>query len=236
MLTVTGLSTLSGGTQSGTGTTVAQGGAAFSSTGFGFGAGRTLQLDGTSTASGTEVQINLNAVNTPTAGTLMIASGATFNDQTTGSGLDIVVSNFGGGDNGSTAAVNNEGTFEKTGSATTSTINTLFNNSGTVNVEAGTLDLTNGGTDVGATYEGTGTIEFSGGTRTLDAASSITTENVVFLGGTETVNGTYNVSGTTTINGGTATLAGSLTDLGNVLNISSRYAELERAPARLSAA
>ena len=208
MLTVTGLSTLSGGTQSGTGTTVAQGGAAFSSTGFGFGAGRTLQLDGTSTASGTEVQINLNAVNTPTAGTLMIASGATFNDQTTGSGLDIVVSNFGGGDNGSTAAVNNEGTFEKTGSATTSTINTLFNNSGTVNVEAGTLDLTNGGTDVGATYEGTGTIEFSGGTRTLDAASSITTENVVFLGGTETVNGTYNVSGTTTINGGTATACG----------------------------
>ena len=86
----------------------------------------------------------------------MIASGATFNDETTSSGLDIFAQNFGVDDNGGTAAVNNAGTFEKTGSAATSTISTLFNNSGTVNVEAGTLDLTSGGTDVGATYEGIG--------------------------------------------------------------------------------
>ena len=57
---MTGASSFSGGTQSGSGTTIAQGGAAFSSTGFGLDGGRTLQLGGTSTATGTSVQINLN--------------------------------------------------------------------------------------------------------------------------------------------------------------------------------
>ena len=60
---MTGASTFSGGTQSGSGTTIAQGGAAFSSTGFALDGGRTLQLGGTSTATGTSVQINLNAAN-----------------------------------------------------------------------------------------------------------------------------------------------------------------------------
>ena len=126
-----------------------------------------MQLGGTSTASGTNVQINLNATSTAGSGTLTIANGATFNDQTTGGGLNISANNF-GGDNGATATVNDEGTFIKSGSATTSQISTLFNNTGIVNVEAGTLDLSNGGTDVGATYEGTGTVQFGGGTRTLE--------------------------------------------------------------------
>ena len=98
---------------------------------------------------------------------------------------------------------------------------TTFNNSGTVNVQSGTLNLSGGGTDVGASYTGAGTIQFSGGTRTLDAASSITAANAIFSGGTTTINGTYNVSGTTTVSGGTATLAGTLSSLGNALIISS---------------
>ena len=53
-LTVSGLSTLSGGTESGAGTTIAQGGAAFSTTSFSLDGGRTLQLGGTSTATGTK--------------------------------------------------------------------------------------------------------------------------------------------------------------------------------------
>ena len=72
--------------------------------------------------------------------------------------------------------VNNPGTFIKRGSAVTSTISTPFNNSGTVNVQSGTLNLSGGGTDVGAIYQGAGTVNFSGGTRTLDATSSITRE------------------------------------------------------------
>ncbi len=230
-LTVTGLSTLSGvsnySTESGSGTTIAQGGATFSGSLFGLDGGRTLQLGGASTATGAGAAIDLNNINPSIgssdagSGTLTIASGATFNDQTTGSGLTISAPNRGGTDTGVTAAVNNLGTFTKSGAATTSTISTLFNNSGIVNVTSGTLDLSGGGTDVGASYEGSGTVQFGGGTRTLDATSSITAANAIFSGGTTTINGTYNVSGTTTVNGGTATLAGTLSSLGNALVISS---------------
>ena len=220
-LTVSGLSTLSGGTESGTGTTIAQGGAAFTSTSFTLDGTRTLQLGGASTAAGTNVFIQLNGSTNPGSGILTIGSGATFNDQTTSSGLSIFASNFGSTDTGATAVMNNQGTFTKSGSAATSTISTTFNNSGIVNVQSGTLVLSGSGTDVGASYTGTGTIQFSGGTRTLDVASSITAANTTFSGGTTTINGTYNVAGTTTANGGTATLAGTLSSLGNALVISS---------------
>ena len=126
-LTVTGTgpvpaSNFSDGTQSGSGTTLAQNGATFSSTGFGLDGGRTLQLGGASTTSGASVQINLNSSNPNNSvsdagsGTLTILSGATFTDQTTG-GLTIFATNHGTGDTGATAAVNNAGTFTKSGSA-----------------------------------------------------------------------------------------------------------------------
>ena len=149
-------------------------------TGFSLDGGRTLQLGGTSTASGnvgpdqfewSQPEYRLSDAG---SGILTIASGATFNDQTTSNGLSITATPRGGTDTGSTALVNNLGTFTKSGSAATSTISTTFNNSGTVNVQSGTLNLSGGGTDVGASYTGAGTIQFGGGTRTLDAASSIT--------------------------------------------------------------
>ena len=105
-LTATGASSFSGGTQSGSGTTIATGGAAFSLTGFGLDGGRTLQLGGASTATGTFVQISLNAANPNTgvsdagSGILTIASGATFTDQTTSSGLTITAPSQGGTDTG----------------------------------------------------------------------------------------------------------------------------------------
>src|SRR5204862_5402102 len=57
--------------------------------------------------------------------------------------------NRGVNDSGGNAVVNNQGNFTKSGSAATSTISTLFNNSGTVNVQSGTLNLSGGGTDSG---------------------------------------------------------------------------------------
>ncbi len=91
--TVSGLSTLSGGRESGSGTTIAQGGAAFSTTSFSLDGGRTLQLGGTSTAIGTDVRIFFNGGTDPGSGILTIANGATFNDQTTSSGLSIFTQN-----------------------------------------------------------------------------------------------------------------------------------------------
>ena len=102
----------------------------------------------------------------------------------------MLLANTGGLDTGTTAAVNNQGTFTKSGSAATSTISTTFNNSGIVNVQSGTLDLSGGGTDQSAVYEGAGTVQFGGGTRTLDAASSIMGKmHCSGEGGTTTVNG-----------------------------------------------
>ncbi len=184
--TVSGLSTLSGGRESGAGTTIALGGAAFSTTSFSLDGGRTLQLGGTSTAIGTDVRIFLNG------GTLRSWLWH-FDDrewrdlqrpdhQQRAQHLTRVKV---APTTGSSAVVNNLGTFTKSGSATTSTISTTFNNtgtvgvpnSGTVNVQSGTLNLSGGGTDVRASYTGAGTVQFGGGTRTLDVASSITAAN-----------------------------------------------------------
>ncbi len=146
-LTVTGLSTLSGvsnySTESGSGTTIAQGGATFSGSLFGLDGGRTLQLGGASTATGAGAAIDLNNINPSIgssdagSGTLTIASGATFNDQTTGSGLTISAPSRGGTDTGVTAAVNNLGTFTKSGAATTSTISRCSTTAGSSTSRAG---------------------------------------------------------------------------------------------------
>ena len=214
-LTVTGLSTVSGGAQSGSGTTIAEGGVAFTSGNYDLGQNSTLELQGTSTASGSSFDIYLNAVYPYTSGssTLKIDAGATFNDQTTG-GL-YVTGYYGPG------VVDNLGTFVKSGLASVSTIAAAFDDSGTVNVESGTLDLSGGGVDTGALYEGAGTIEFGGGTRTLDAVSKLAVANAEFSGGTTTIAGAYDVSATTIVDGGTANISGALTSLGSVLAISS---------------
>ncbi|AZO32336.1 hypothetical protein [Mesorhizobium sp. M1B.F.Ca.ET.045.04.1.1] len=197
-----------------------------------------LQLGGSSTAAG-YIYLDLNASDPNTgvsdagSGALTISSGATFDDQSDG-GLYIYANNWGPGDDGSAAAVNNAGTFVKSGLATTSTIATRFNNTGTVEVESGTLSLSAGGIDVGATYQGAGTVNFSGGTRMLDAASIITA-NATFSGGATTVNGSYNVSGTTTVSGGSAILAGSLAALGSSLNISAGSLQISGSNASVDA-
>ena len=215
-MTITGSATLSGGSETGAGTTIAEGGATFNDSSFYLDGGRTLELDGSSAATGSYDYIYLNGPTDdapdPNAGTLTVAIGATFNDETTGY-LQIYAPNEGADDSGANAAVNNEGTWTESGGAT-SYIETIFNNTGAVNVQSGTLSLAGGGTDVGGAYEGAGTIEFSGGTRTLDAASSITTANVDFNSGTTTINGTYDPSASTQVNGGTVNLNGVITSLG----------------------
>ena len=174
----------------------------------------------------TNVTIDLNAANPnignsdPGTGTLTILNGATFNDETS-SGFTIMASNRGVTDTGATAAVNNAGTFIKSGTSSVTTISTLFDNTGTVEVDSGTLKLSGGGTDVGATYKGAGTVNFGGGTRTLDSTSNIV-GNATFSGGQTTVNGGTG-TGLMTFSGGTATFngtvtTGSLTQNGGELN------------------
>jgi hypothetical protein len=149
-LTVSGQATLTGtsGVQTGAGTTSAQGGLTLGATGtttvVGLDTGRVLENAGASGKKlGNFVNLNLNPQSNgiAAAGTLRNAAGGTFDDQTASSGLTITANNFGAPDNGAAALVDNRGTWKKTGSAATSTVNTAFNNSGTVDVENGTLAL-----------------------------------------------------------------------------------------------
>ena len=120
-----------------------------------------------------------------------------------------------------TGTVANYGTWEKTVGNGTAIISAAFNSTGTaaalanVEVATGTLNLSGGGTDVFTSYSGAGTIYLRGGTRTLDANSSITTANVDFNAGTTTLNGgSYSVGTSTTVNGGTGDLKIATANLG----------------------
>jgi hypothetical protein len=102
---------------------------------------------------------------------------------------------------------NNAGLFKKSLSTGFSYMTqTRFNNTGTVEVASGTLDLAGGGVSSGAFLTDAGAVlEFGGGTHYLSAASSISgAGNVVFDTDSfntmsTTIDGTYNVSGTTTL-------------------------------------
>ena len=77
-----------------------------------------------------------------------------------------------------------------------------LNNSGIVGVKTGELRLGGGGTHTGSFQVGpNGRLNFSGGTHTLEAGSSVSGSNVDFSfkdsGGTTTIEGAYNVENTT---------------------------------------
>ena len=170
---------------------------------------RKLELQGSSATTGT-VGNNFNdVIDLNNGAALQLDAGATFNDTTiSGGGNALLIQSTAG----TAGTVTNLGTWEKTGNSSgNDTISVAFSTTnGTVSVQAGTLNLSGGGTDTGATYSGAGTIDFGGGTRTLDATSSITA-NALFSGSeTTTVNGTYNAA-STAVSGGTASLAGTVT-------------------------
>ena len=72
--------------------------------------------------------------------------------------------------NGGTNVINNAGTFRKSTTSGTSAIGVPFNNTGSVQVQTGRLELNNGGTGNGAfTVSATTTLDLGGGTHTLQA-------------------------------------------------------------------
>ena len=141
-LTVTGAATFNADSyaESGTGRTLVEGGASITANNsLSLTLSGTLELQGTSTVTGTSGGI----IGLGTTGTLKLDSGAIFNDESGTSGTGLTIS-------GTTGTVSNAGTWEKTSNTNTTTINTAFSNTGTVEVQTGTLDfngnLTNSGT------------------------------------------------------------------------------------------
>ncbi len=205
-LTVNGLLTWSDGVMSGTGVTTASGGLTISAVAGAF-AGpnlrRTLNNTAGATLTGASGSMKLGA-----DGVLSNQSGATF-DVPGDAGI------VGNGGNAQTR-IDNAGLFEKSGGSGTSDIGVTFNNSGTTDVQSGTLRLVDG-SDTGAFTVNNATLRFSAGTRTLSASASIAGAGTVDVtSGVVNHAGTYNITGSTTMSGGAgaANLTGTVTNLG----------------------
>jgi len=154
-VTATGAGTLTGGTMTGAATTTLQGATTISGGGIDVDAGRILRNEGTATWTG--ASINLNPVSNTGSGRIDNAAGGVWNTQGT---LQIFATAF--PDLNTLAgfpAFNNAGTFNRSGTGVT-TISVPFNNSGLVDVLAGTLTMADG-------TQGTGTLRTSGGTLNL---------------------------------------------------------------------
>jgi hypothetical protein len=173
-------------------TVMANGGLAISgATAKGFNGGSLVNGgSGTFTATG-QVSLNAPAVfsNSPSATFDLQADGNAFILST---GSPLVV---------------NAGTLRKTAGTGVSTISTLFNSAGLVDIQTGTLSLAGGGTNSGqfTVSAGGATLRFGGGTHALQDTSSI--------GGPGTVSVT---SGTVNMLGGVAIAA--LSDTGGAFN------------------
>jgi hypothetical protein len=194
-VTVEGQWTCSGGTMSGPGHTVLGGTARLSNATL---SGRVVDSDGTATVeAGSSVTFSNDAVwNNNADSTLVLPNGSS-------------LGNFFAG----TAAVNNAGLLQITGTGTNSTtVGVALNNTGTVSVQAGTLTLAGGGS-------GSGSFDLQGSAQLIIGAPYALLDGATFTGtGTVQVS-TFNsltVAGavslpTLTINGGTVTVTGSLT-------------------------
>ena len=172
-LTVADTSTWSGGSQTGSGSTTFSG---------------ALTLDGgTKTINGRAVSASDTTWN---AGAMNIVNGS-FNN--TGSFDDATVANttvFGS----TSGSFNNSGTYNKLNDTVT-TVNPAFNNTGTVNVDAGTLRLSGGGAHTGGFDVDTGAeLAMYGGNHNLNSGASVTGSGTLrAYNGTTSVNAGANL-------------------------------------------
>ncbi|MBI3998212.1 MAG: hypothetical protein HY355_04195, partial [Armatimonadetes bacterium] len=106
------------------------------------------------------------------------------------------------------------GTLRRSVGTGTATLGAVVNDSGTVQVQTGTLVLDEGGTSTGAfTVASPGILNFQRGTHVTRAGASVTgTGNVTFTIGTDTLFGSYDVTGTTTLASGTVNFSAASPD------------------------
>ena len=199
----------SGGTMGGAGSTNATGGLSITGSAAKTLSGRVLNNQGAASWSDT--------------GNITLSSGAVLNNLV-GYTLDVQNDQSFVAAGSPLPTINNAGVFLKSaGSATTTaSTNVRFNNTGTVEVQTGTVSLNGGGTSNGdfvATAAGT-LLRFGGGTHTLDLASSVDAGRVEVTGGAVTVAGSYQVASSTTVSGGTATYQVPVTSVGALLTVS----------------
>ena len=168
------------GTMQGSGTTVVASGATWTISGTDinsrFLVQRTLTVAGTIDHTGGDINIGLAANN----GVITIQPGGTYD-------LTSDAAFRGGG-----GTINNEGLFEKTSPTGTGTtlVSATFNNSGSVDIDSGTLLLQDAGTETGS-FQVTGGLMFGNGSFNLNTGTSFGGPGLVTV--TETTNGVTDV-------------------------------------------
>jgi hypothetical protein len=189
-----------GGTESGTGHTILLGNANLSSSGF-FATptlfDRTVDNDGTATLeAGSTLGFGGKAVwNNQADGTFVLGNGSTL---------------------GSGGVFKNAGLLQKVGNLA-ATVNTTLNNTGTVDVQGGSLTLNGGANSGNFDLEDSSTVTVNG-TYALQDGASITDTGRVVVGGFSNLTVSGNVSvANLTVSGGTLTLnSGASLDVGNL--------------------
>jgi hypothetical protein len=177
--------------------------------GSGTSTGRTLINNGATTLGGGDsADLNISSSGSTDPGSVFINNG-TFNAV---DDADIGLNNFGGSGQ---PAFNNaaSGIFNKNGASTTTQIATAFNNSGTVNVNAGTLEAAAQFTQTA------GSLNLLGGTITGTVPLNI--QGGLLTGSGTIANAVTNIGGTISpgSSAGSITITGNLT-LGNNSNLS----------------
>ena len=192
-MTASGLFTWSGGTINDSGTLQANGGMALS------GAVRSLQSH----------TVNNAGAASWTAGDFNTGSGGTFTNQATGSFDTNFDGSFSYNLGGTQSQFNNAGTFTKSGGSGSTIFTSLFNNTGTVNANSGTIAFNGGYTQTA------GVLSLNGGSVSASTPLAVQGGQVV---GNGTISGSLNNSGGTIAPGfsvGTLTITGNLSFGGN---------------------
>jgi hypothetical protein len=205
-LTVNGTLNWANGTLSGTGSaTVGASGAVAIGSG-GVTLGRTLNNSGTTTWAGGNLTMSAGvALNNLVGGTFEI----TGDGRLTGT---------------LTTPINNSGLFRQTAVGAGTIVTAPLNNSATLNVIAGTLNLNLGGTHSGTFSNALGaTLNFGGGNHILAASTFVTGSGTMSLSGnTTTLNaaGNFDAGTTLSVSAGVATLAAGCNVSATTLNVS----------------
>jgi hypothetical protein len=212
-VTVSGLTTWTNGTMSGTGTTIAQGGLQLGAAG---GSGSESLYGRSLTNTGSAIWAGSNSLTQDDGSTFVNQTGATLDFQTDGSWSSD-----------GTAVLVNQGTLKKSAGSNTTYLDPILNNTGSLQANSGSFYLEGGGVATGSfSVIGGSALQFNG-VFTFSAGSSISGAGTVAVtGGTATFasGSTYNVSGATLSSSGTTTfgsgtivqaVAGTHTERGN---------------------
>lgn len=183
-----------------------------------------LTISGSVTLDGRALN-NAQTATLTGAYTLTLLDGATIHNLTGAIWNLAADANINTSGSGTVPVFDNEGTFDKTGGTGTSTIQPIFNNTGTTEVNAATVDFTGGGTcgtacpgswtvASGATLQfGQGEYQLSGQVGGAGAAGAGT---VSFSNGAVTLTGNYNISGATSVTTATVNFNGTVTNTGAI--------------------